>query len=231
MPRWPATIALTLTISSSALAAPPQLPARRVAFERVVHERFGDAARVRWDRLRNAPRVLRRLTVATVGRDASERALGFVRAHRDLIAPGGAELAVHKVTPRASGAVVQLAQRLGGLPVEGAWIAVTLDAAGAVRAVRTDGTPRTLHMPEAVIPAARAGQIVSDRFVVARTGAPTLVALPLPGGEAVAAWRVPAAVIPLASHFFVWVDAETGAVLRQAPAGKDQRQRRLEVRR
>ena len=64
---------------------------------------------------------------------------------------------------------------------------------------------------------------------IEKPGASGITVRVIPGQGRVA-WRVPAVLVPLAAHFWVWVDAETGAVLRQAPAGKDQTVTRLEVR-
>jgi hypothetical protein len=43
------------------------------------------------------------------------------------------------------------------------------------------------------------------------------------------AWKVPVALIPLVAHFDVWVDAEDGAILRSAPAGRDMPITRLPI--
>jgi hypothetical protein len=44
------------------------------------------------------------------------------------------------------------------------------------------------------------------------------------------AWRVRATFLPMTAWFDVWVDVETGAVLRQRPAAADQTMRELPVR-
>src|SRR5690606_35989773 len=92
--------------------------------------------------------------------------------------------------------------------------------------VRSDAFPITLPDAAADIGAEAAQAAVTARFA-GRVGAPTKVVVATAPGHAAIAWRVPVVTIPLAGHFFVWVDAADGAILSQAPAGVDQTLRTL----
>ncbi|MFO0750048.1 MAG: hypothetical protein U1F43_30920 [Myxococcota bacterium] len=216
----------SVVVSSSglALAAPPAPP---LAAQSLVRARFGAAAEVRWDASLQAPKSLRGLSVATVGKDAGERAVGFVHGARDIfgVGPSVDVVPVETVAP-AGRSVVRMNATYDGLVVEGRTVVVTLDAAQRVTSVTSDLGPLSVPRPAAVISPEAAKQAVAARFVVAQTGIPTQVVV-ANGTAGRVAWRVPAMVVPLTGHFFVWVDAETGAILREAPAGADQTMQRL----
>ena len=240
--RAPLALALALALlgpaSASASAATPLLgpsaaaasPLDRAAWERAVVERLGAGATLSWDALRAAPKALRRLDAPTVGIDPASRALGFAIAHRDLLGlPPAVELWPAAVTTFRDGAVVRFAQRVAGLPVEGRVLTVTLARDGRARAVRLDPPPHGLATTARALPAAAAVAAIHARFGPLPCGRPTAVAYPTAAGLARPAWRVPVALIPFVAHFRVWVDAETGAVLAQAPASAHQPFARLEV--
>jgi len=229
-----AALALLL-MSAPALAAPvggPDTPkaADRQAWQAAVSQRFGPDARLSWDGLRAVPTAITRIEVQTLGAGPAARALHFCAAHRDLLglAPG-VELALAETKTFRDGATVRLDVRLGGLDVEGVRVAVSLDHDGDVRSVRLDPAPRALAAATTDVGRDGARAAVTARFGVTAVGNPTRVALWRGVGPARPAWRVPTALVPWVAHFYVWVDAETGAVVGQAPVSNDQPLRRLEV--
>jgi Zn-dependent metalloprotease len=126
------------------------------------------------------------------------------------------------VTPLPKGHVVELTPSVDGLPIDGRNLTVELSASGHVVSVRSDLVPFSLAAPATTLGAEQARQVVATRFGLTLIGTPTqVVIVPGPGSGRVA-WRVPTAVWPLSAHFNVWVDAENGAILKQAPAGLDQ---------
>ena len=228
--------AALLTLAPPAVAAAPVSspqplrPADRAGWEDAVRARFGADARLSWDALRATPTAIRRLAVAAPGIDPASRALAFCAAHRDLLGLSPAlTLSVDEVTAFRDGVSVKLAAGLDGLVVEGSALVLTFDASGAVRAVQVDPTPAALAPIAQDIGPAAAGAAVRERFGVAAVGRATRVAFWRGVGPARQAWRVPAALIPWVAHFYVWVDAASGAVLGQAPVSNDQPVRRLEV--
>jgi len=150
--------------------------------------------------------------------------------HRDALGlPPAIVLSGATVTAFRDGTVVQLAERLGALPVEGREVAVTLDGLGFVRGVRLDPAPAAVAPIAHEIGAAAAAAAVTARFGAPLVGRATRVAFWRGAGPAREAWRFPVVLIPWVAHFTVWVDAATGAILGQAPVSNDQPIRRLEV--
>ena len=217
-----ATGALTAAWSTRPFAAPPTGSGPEVVTT------FGPAARVARDALSGAPRAISGLSIATVGDSPAARALGFVATHRAALGLGALEVAADRSeTLPSGGQAVTLRATWLGAEVEGRSLVVRLDAEGRVRGVTNDLFALTTPWPAEAIDAERAREVVLATFDVAAAGRPTEVVVATAPGSVRFAWRVAAVVIPLQAHFWVWVDQETGAVLRSAPAGLDQGMTRL----
>lgn len=224
-----APLLLTLALGGSALAAPADPSAAGGNTVSRLRGAFGANVRVLMDDVSGQPRSVRGLAIATHGLDSADRASRFLAERKTVLGLEHAELAVVRTEKLPVGEVVRFAQRVGDLEVEGRTLAVKLDAAGRVTGINSDLVPFDLQRPKALIDAAQAQAAVHARFAVAATGTPRQVVLVPAPGLARIAWRVPTAVIPLAAHFDVWVDAETGDILRSSASGKDQPMRTLPV--
>lgn len=218
--------ATVLALAGTAAAGPPA-PAPLASREAAIHARLGADVAIRWDARRLSPRSLRGLTAPTTGVDPADRAARFVRAERDLLALTGDVVPVE--TRRLRGHVVRLQQTFGGVPVEGRTVVVKLDEAARVTSVVSDLGPLDVPTPTREITPAAAQAAVSARYAVAATAPPTRVVV-ANGPVGRYAWKVPAMVMPLTGHFWVWVDVETGRILKTAPAGSDQRMTALPLR-
>jgi len=226
-----------LASGPTALAAPPlsdpstaPAPADRAAWEHAAVAALGPDAVLGWDDFRGVPKALRRLDVPTIGLDPTSRALGFVSAHRALLGlPPAVGVTPLGRTAHRDGVAVQLGLTLDGLEVAGRAVTVSLDLRGHVRAVHLDAAPTGLAATSRDLGPAAAAAAVRGHFRVLATGRATRVAYPTAAGPARPAWRLPVVQLPYVAHFLVWVDAETGAILAQAPAAHDQPVRRLEV--
>jgi hypothetical protein len=179
------------------------------------------------------PRQVHGLSEATSGPvDPGARAAAFLAAHGDVFHLSGSFEVVEVQSPRLRGAagvlvrhIVRLRTLLAGIPVEGRAVTVTLDADLRVLAVTADaGLLRPPATSAPTLDAAAAAARVEARYNVRALPAnATKVLLPAgPGGATRLAWKVPTAAIPLVAHFFVWIDARDGSVLKTAPAGPDQ---------
>jgi hypothetical protein len=192
---------------------------------------LGPTARVHRDRATGRIRQVFGLAVPASGATPGERALAFLETHGPALGLRADFVVAEVQSPRlvgASGAVirhiVRLSQVHGGLPVEGRATTVTVDGEGIVRSLTTDDTwlvPPLAAAPRLDAPAA-ARHVEALYRVTALADNASLVVLPAGDAPARLAWKVPAVAIALAAHFFVWVDAESGATLRTAPAGPDQ---------
>jgi hypothetical protein len=194
-------------------------------------QRFGPDIRVRHGE-DGRPRQLHGLSVPTTGADLGARAAAFLKAHRDVLGISCDFEPSETQSPRLRGPsgevvrhVVRLRMRLAGLPVEGRTATVTLDDRLRVIATTLDDA-RLLppaNAPER-LDAQASARIVEARYLVRALPAnASRVLVPVgSAGDTRRAWKVPTAAIPLVAHFFVWVDAVDGAILRTAPAGPDQ---------
>lgn len=183
---------------------------------------FGPNVRVQRDGFSGALRSLRGLSVPTTGATPTERALGFVMQWRQVLSLGRSEVEVIDVQELPGrGHVVRFQQVVDGVQVEGRSIAVKVGRDDRVNSVVSDLVPFELAPTTPTISTDAAKDAVRSHFDVAMIGRPTQVVSVSAAHLARLAWRVPVAVIPLVAHFNVWVDAETGAILRQAPAGYD----------
>lgn len=211
---WISTLGVVVALGGTSLATAPDDAALRAA--------LGDKVRVTRDVLTGAPRALYGLRQPTLGADPAARALRFLESSRRLLDLGQSGLVHEETRALPRGHVVRFAQTALGLPVEGRSLAVKLDAEGRVTSLTSDLVPFDLARPAETIAAERAREIARATYEVAAVGVPSEVVLVSAPGLARVAWRVPVAVIPLQAHFYVWLDAESGAILREAPAGLDQ---------
>jgi len=98
-----------------------------------------------------------------------------------------------------------------------------------VTALTSDLGPLVVPTPARIVGVDHARAAIPRNDEVAAIGEPTRVVL-AHGSAGRVAWRFPVALVPLVAHFHVWVDVETGAVLKSAPAGFDQRLTELPLR-
>lgn len=213
--------ALVLALVSAAPAAPPTVHPGAPSPELVAS--FGPGAELRLDRVTGLVRTARRLDLPVAAADAGAAALTFLRAHAAAFGLGaGSELAVGEILTTPAGVrIVRLDASVDGIRVEGAAVRVEIGANGHVVAARSDLVPLT-SPPAATVPAEAARAAVLARYDAAFVGAPRLVLRVTPLRRLARAWRVPVTVVPLFGQVTVWVDATSGAVIEQAPAGFDQ---------
>ena len=220
-------ILLALGLGAAPAAAEPR-PLERY------REVFGPEVEVRWNAMKTAPWSLRGLDVPTRGASSAERALGFARENAGLLGLEDGEVAVAETRDAVfagrtvRGAVLQRLWR--GLPVEGQTLSVRMDGEDRVRSVTSSVGLLVVEEPSTIIDPASAQRVVRDTYAVAAVGAPTRVVRAF-GNIGRVAWRVPVAVIPLEAHFFVWVDAASGRILGERPAGADQAMREIPLQR
>ncbi|MCB9731214.1 MAG: hypothetical protein H6745_01125 [Deltaproteobacteria bacterium] len=218
--------AAALALAGTAVAGTPS-PTTLATREAAIHARLGADVAIRWDAMKTSPRSLRNLAVPTAGATPADRAARFVRGERDLLRLDGDVVAVE--TRAFRGHVVRLQQTFAGVPVEGRSVVVKLDEGARVTSVTSDLGPLSVPTPATEITPAEAQAAVSARYAVAATGTPTRVVVANASAGRFA-WKVPAMVMPVTGLFWVWVDTETGRVLRTAPAGSDQRLTSLPLR-
>ena len=205
-------------------------------------QRFGPNVKVTWNASRTAPKRLSGLSIATEGKDPGERARGFMLAHAALLGLEGdvqvEDVRVFAPPDAAAGTQpgarlslqsVRLSQVWSGLPVEGRSVVVRLDAAQRVTSVTSDLGPLVVPTPERIVDGASVVAMLRSAYQIVGASEPHKVVLALGTGGRIA-WKVAVAVLPLQASFFVWVDAETGRVLKEAPAAFDQGLRELPLR-
>ncbi|MCA9517934.1 MAG: hypothetical protein KC635_23505 [Myxococcales bacterium] len=218
-----AAAALIVALAGVATAAPPGVTSQSPSAELVAS--FGPGAELRVDRVTGLVRTARRLDlpVTGAGDDPGAAAVVFARAHAAAFGLGpGADVVAGEVLTTPSGLhVVRLDAVVAGVPVEGAALRVEIGADGHVKAVRSDLVPLA-PPPPAAVTAEAARATVLARFDAAFVGAPRLALRVTPLRRLARAWRVPVTVVPLFGQLTVWVDATTGAVIEQRPAGFDQ---------
>jgi len=214
---WITVLSSIMALGSTSFAAPPTV------HDTTIEAAFGPDVRIVRDTLSGSLRAAYGMSVATTGVTPTERALSFVAAWKKTL--GLATTAVVLVDVQAlpgRGNVVRFRQTtLAGVPVESRTLAVKLGFDGRVNSVTSDIVPFELAQTAQTISAEAAKAAVANHFAVALMGTALQVVLVAAPHQARLSWRVPVAVIPLQAHFFVWVDAESGAILREAPAGND----------
>jgi len=195
--------------------------------------RFGPGVRASFDPSGQYLRQAFGLSEAAAGADAGSRALVFAAKHADLLAQGAGFMLLDVKSPTLRGPngvvrrdIVRLGHTLRGIPVEGRVTTVTLNGEGRVISFATDamghGTP---NATTPTLDAAGASRVVETAYRVrALPQNATLVLMPSVGRGASSrlAWKVPTVAIALVAHFWVWIDAVDGRVLKHGPMGPDQ---------
>jgi len=214
---WFIALSGVLTLGSASFAAPPTVQ------DPTLETVFGPKVRILRDTLSGALRAAYGLSVATTGATPVERARAFVVAWKKALGLATSDVVLIDVKELPGrGQVVRFQQTaLDGVPVESRTLSIKLGLDGKVGSLTSDIVPFELVRPALTIAPEAAKEAVQRNFSVAALATPREVVLVSAPHQARLAWRVPVAVIPLQAHFFVWVDAETGAILRQAPAGYD----------
>lgn len=214
---WITALSGVIALGSTSLAAPPTVQ------DPTLETTFGPNVRILRDTLSGALRAAYGLSVATTGATPEARARSFVAAWKKALGLATSDVVLVDVQALPGrGHVVRFQQAaLSGVPVESRTLSVKLGLTGQVNSVTSDIVPFELVRPALTISAEAAKEAVQGHFAVALLGTPHEVVLVAAPHQARLAWRVPVAVIPLQAHFFVWVDAESGAILREAPAGHD----------
>jgi len=236
-------VAATAVASLPAAATPPaptigQPGVQPAVIAGAFAQRFGADAKVMWNASRTAPKRISGIAVATSGSTPTERATSFVRANAGLLGLEG-DVKVEDVqvfTPpdpaargRGSFDTVRMSQLWNGLPVEGRSIVVRLDGAGRVTSLSSDLGPLVVPTPTAIVTPASVVANIKATYQIVAISEPQKVVLAL-GTAGRITWKVAVAVVPLQANFFVWVDAESGRVLKEAPAAFDQNMVELPVR-
>jgi len=100
---------------------------------------------VQWAAQRTRPAAIRGLRVRVAGATDAERARHFLAAHPALFVPAdAAALQLVDVQGTTGLRVARFQQLVQGLPVEGAFVTVSLDDTGQVRAVASEAEPLRL---------------------------------------------------------------------------------------
>lgn len=222
---------LTALVSATAFAGPPGPPSPLAGTVHPAAQTFGPGARIVLAPHTTATvRQLVGLALPTAGATPVERATAFLTAHRDALGLSHLRYTHRDTTslPRGMGQVVRFdLSTIENLDIQDMSLSVRLDLDGRVRSYTSDALPFSLPENGATIDAETALLAAKARYSAASFGMPRLVVQVPMAHHAGLAWRVPVALIPLQAHFFVWVDATTGEVLRDAAAGFDQAVTRL----
>jgi hypothetical protein len=187
-----------------------------------------EGAQVIQDDARGVARAVFGLDEATQGGDEVTRATRFLVKHGDWLGGIRRELVGWERTARIGHRttvyfqVYHAVSATERLPVWDRFIAVRLDAQQHVRRVQSDFDRWTTEPLSDWLPVEQARATALDLLSAPFAGQPERVLLPMGPGQAVWAWRVPVARIPLRQHFHVFLDARTGNLLKQEGAMKDQ---------
>jgi hypothetical protein len=249
MTRFVLSVGLTALLASTpALAAPPTtgnpssgrapvpVPTTPALLEAEARLRaaFGPDIAVTWapgtEATTPTPRHLRHLSAPSTGDTPTARAAHFLTTHAHLL--GIAHLLANpsdtQPLPRGMGHAVRFTLSTPEhLEVQDMSLVVRVDKDGRVRSFTSDALPLSLPDTTPTVTPEAALSRVRETFAIASAGTPTLVVLPLGPHHARLSWRVQVAVIPLQAHFTVWLDAQSGEILREAKAGFDQLMHRL----
>jgi len=172
--------------------------------------------------------ALRRLNLATAG-DHVDAAQRFFEANRDLFGLDGSQAAQvtlallkQQALRGDDGAVLQFAVHVAGVPLDRHSATARFAGDGRLVDFRMDPIPARFHASGARLSLGAIQTHVKTRFGVTEVGAPTLVFVAVGPDEGHLAYRVPVALIPLVSHYVVWVDASDGSIVAQSRSGFDQ---------
>jgi hypothetical protein len=223
----PIVLACALALPPLARATPPG-PPETSDLGAAIARRFGPDVRVTWNDARTAPKRLSGLAVATAGSDVGERVRTFLAAHRDVIGLQGdvrvdevRKISLPDTRLDARLHAVRLTPLWHGLPIDGRTLVVRLDEHQRVTALSSDLGPLVVPEPGRTLDAGAISAIVQETYAIVAASPPDKVVLAR-GTAGRVAWKVAVSVVPLQAHFHVWLDAETGAILKEAPAAFDQ---------
>lgn len=218
-------IARALAAAALLAAATPWVPAARadapareaaVAAVESLRQELG-ALDARWKADRPLPHRLSGFASRPYAGDARVAAAAFLADVGPRLGVDPAELAVSGVERTRAATAVRFTRSLDGVPVLDATVVVTVDAAG--RATSVTGLPQPLELA----PRLREidAPVAIDAALAALGVQPAALPAPASASKAILAagtegrlvWCVRAAVVPLAWHMRVLVDAETAEVL------------------
>jgi Zn-dependent metalloprotease len=211
-----------LTIGTG-YSAPPSYFSNAKGLQLEVQSRFGAQARVIWNGAAKSVRSITSLNVKNAGKTARERAHTFLNAHRDLIPRSGPSDTLHYMRTQrfAGGHVVSFQQRIGKTPVEGRLVRVAMDNTGRIHTLNSDVVPLRLAPSTQDIGLIGARETARVKFGGVPVSKGKRVVLVLGPNVARYAYSFIVARVPLQVHDRVWIDAQTGHVLKTAPASKD----------
>lgn len=202
---------------SRAATAAPLDRAAAVAAVQALQSRVDGTVSARWKETGPLPHRLSGFATRPYAGAPAAAATSFLADLGALFAFDPAELTVTAVEGTRAVTAVRFTRVVDGAPVEGQTVVVSLDPDG--RATAVSGLPQPLTMvprtheieASAAISAALVALGVEEG---ALTVPPTAThAVMAAGTEGHLVWRVSAAVVPLAWHMRVLVDAATGEVL------------------
>lgn len=212
---------ITLLATAPVMAQPPTITPSVQA--------LGPSAKVTWDPSHTAVTRLSGIAAATNGATPGERARNFVRAHAAMLGLEG-DVAVEEVRtftppdPAIAHKVhtfVRLRPQWQGLPVDGRSLVVRLDADLRVTSLTSDLGPLAVPTPTRTMTATDAAALLKASYRIVGINTPDKVVL-VRGNAGRVAWKFAVAVVPLQAQFYVWVDVESGQVIKEAPAAFDQ---------
>jgi Zn-dependent metalloprotease len=216
---------ITLLATAPVMAQPPAL----TPTVSPTVQSLGPTAKVTWNATRTAIARISGIAVTTNGATAGDRARNFVRAHAAMIGLEG-DVAVEEVRdftpfdPHIAHKVhtfVRLRPQWRGLPIDGRSLVVRLDADMRVTSVTSDLGPLDVPAPTRSMSATDAAAMVKASYRIVGINTPEKVVL-VRGTAGRVAWKFAVAVVPLQAQFYVWVDVESGQVLKEVPAAFDQ---------
>lgn len=221
---WRATLlsSVLLSLTPSLALATPDAGALRV---QALKATFGQQTHVDFAPLSGQSRTirhLRKLDIATTGENAQARAVSFVSAYAQALDLTHLNLSPVEQHTLATGAVVSFALAYQGIPVEGRSVAIRLSPEGRVRSVTSDALPFELSSTTPALSAEQALAAVKTQRAYPFVGEAKLRVLVSGPHLAQLAYKVNVAYVPFQSHYSVFVDANTGAILSERPLGFDQ---------
>ncbi len=228
---------ISILAAAPVMAQPPTVRGQPCGPSRTVTptvQALGPSAKVTWNATRTAVTRISGIAAATNGATAGERARNFVRTHAAMLGLEG-DVAIEEVReftppdPRIAHKVhtfVRLRPQWNGLAVDGLSLVVRLDGDMRVTSVTSDLGPLDVPTPTRTMTAMDATELVKASYRIVGIDSPEKVVL-VRGTAGRVAWKFTVAVLPLQAQFYVWVDVESGQVLKEVPAAFDQPMQQL----
>ena len=183
--------------------------------------RFGPEASLIWDAARGVPAAVMGLDLKLPGKTATARAQRFLTVHGALLGIDAKQLGVGRVSAFHGRPVVRFQQTMGGVPVEGRYVALSFDKAQRLLRVSSDWMPLGASDVGSMLDEAAIRAAVATRYPGSPQGIATRVIVANAPRLARTSWRVPVALVPPILIRMVWVDGETGRILQDRLVGKD----------